>query len=252
MRWINFGMRQRKNWGNNKTQIDMKKITWLGMFFAGVVTFGSCGGNRQQYVSADDDSTSTRDLVPRDQTIYGLCGNGTAMNTLELITDSGDTLTLSLTKAQENGKVFGGMAVADRMAVVADKARKEAQVVINLNTLMGDWVMPNPIDGSDEVGIRIKEGGVAESIEQSVIIYRTWKIFNGDLILELVREGGGDEQETNRYEILTLGADSLAFRTIDKPRDETETFEYSRWKEKPKADLHGLQLEETSDEFNKI
>ena len=80
----------------------MKKITWIGMFFAGVVTFGSCGGNRQQYVSADDDSTSTMDLVPRDQTIYGLCGNGTAMNTLELITDSGDTLTLSLTKAQEN------------------------------------------------------------------------------------------------------------------------------------------------------
>ena len=174
------------------------------------------------------------------------------MNTLEMITDSGDTLRLSLENAQENGKVFGGLQVSDRVAVVTDKESKEAQVVINLNTLMGDWVMPDPLDGSDEIGIRIKEGGVAESIDQSTIIYRTWKIFNGDLEILLVREGGGDEEEENRYEILTLGPDTLAYRTIGKPKDETETFEYSRWKEKPKVDLHGLELEDTNDEFNKI
>ena len=174
------------------------------------------------------------------------------MNTLEMITDNGDTLTLSLTSAQERGKVFGGLQVSDRVAVVADNAKKEAKLVINLNTLMGDWVMPDPIDGSSEIGIRIKEGGVAESIDQSVIVYRTWKIFNGDLEIELMREGGGDEEEQNRYEILNLGPDTLVYRTIGKPRDETETFEYSRWKPKAKVDLHGLELEETNDEFNKI
>ena len=117
---------------------------------------------------------------------------------------------------------------------------------------MGDWVMPDPIDGSAEVGIRIKEGGIAESIDQSVIVYRTWKIVNGDLEILLVREGGGDEQEVNSYEILTLGPDTLAYRTLGRARDETETFEYNRWKEKPKVDLHGLELEDTGDEFNKI
>jgi hypothetical protein len=117
---------------------------------------------------------------------------------------------------------------------------------------MGVWVMPDPIDGSAEIGIRIKEGGVDESIDQSTIIYRTWRIFNGNLDILLVREGGGDEQEENRYEILTLGPDTLAYRTVGKPRDETETFEYNRWKEKPKVDLHGLELEDTNDEFNKI
>ena len=104
--------------------------------------------------------------------------------------------------------MFGGLQVSDRLAVVADKNKKEAQVVINLNALLGDWVMPDPIDGSSEIGIRIKEGGVAESIDQSVIIYRTWKIFNGDLDILLVREGGGDEEEENRYEILTSGPDN--------------------------------------------
>lgn len=229
----------------------MKKTLFLVMVVAGIVILGSCGGGKQQGGADDTDSTEVGELVPRDYTIYGLCSGGTAMNTLEMITDNGDTLTLSLEKAQEAGKVFGGLQVADRLAVIADKDRKEAQIVINLNTLMGDWVMPDPIDGSAEIGIRIKEGGVAESIDQSTIIYRTWKIFNGDLEILLVREGGGDEQEENRYEILTLGPDTLAYRTIGKARDETETFEYSRWKEKPKLDL-GIELEDTNDEFNKI
>ena len=229
----------------------MKKILFFVMVAAGIMVLGSCGGNKQQGGDTEADSTDIADLIPRDNTIYGLCSGGTAMNTLEMVTDNGDTLSLSLAKAQEAGKVFGGLQVADRLAVIADKDKKEAQIVINLNTLMGDWVMPDPIDGSAEIGIRIKEGGVAESIDQSTIIYRTWKIFNGDLEILLVREGGGDEQEENRYEILTLGPDTLAYRTIGKARDETETFEYSRWKPKPQVDL-GFEFEETNDEFNKI
>jgi hypothetical protein len=230
----------------------MKKLVVLSVALTTVMML-SCGGGNQQYQAEDEqDTTNVENLIPRDHTIYGVCTEGTAMNTLEMITDNGDTLTLSLTSAQERGKVFGGLQVSDRVAVVADNAKKEAKLVINLNTLMGDWVMPDPIDGSSEIGIRIKEGGVAESIDQSVIVYRTWKIFNGDLEIELMREGGGDEEEQNRYEILNLGPDTLVYRTIGKPRDETETFEYSRWKPKAKVDLHGLELEETNDEFNKI
>lgn len=230
----------------------MKRLFFLSVASATMMLL-SCGGNKQQAQGEETpEITEKENVIMRDQTIYGICTDGTAMNTLEMTTDNGDTLSLSLTKAQENGKVFGGLQVTDRVAVVADSARQNALLVINLNTLMGDWVMPDPIDGSAEIGIRIKEGGVAESIDQSVIVYRTWKIFNGELEIELMREGGGDEEELNRYEILALSADTLAYRTLGKPRDETETFEYSRWKPKPKVDLHGLELEETSDEFNKI
>ncbi len=230
----------------------MKKIVFLGVMVAGIMLFGSCGGKKQQYVETDDASGGAQNPASNDRTIYGICTDGTAMNTLEMITDNGDTLRLSLIRANEKGKVFGGLQVSDRLAVVTDSAKREALEVINLNTLMGDWVMPDPIDGSAEVGIRIKEGGIAESIDQSVIVYRTWKIVNGNLEILLIREGGGDEQEENRYEILTLGPDTLAYRTIDRPQDEIETFEYNRWKEKPKVDLHGLELEGTGDEFNKI
>lgn len=228
----------------------MKKLAFFGMIAAFVMTMGSCGGGAQQPKQAvEEEPDSVEDYMPFDQTIYGLCGNGTAMNTLQLLTDNGDTLNLDMTNAQENGQVFGGLQAGDRIAVMPNKAKTEAVIVINQNTLLGDWVMPNPIDGSSEVGIRIKEGGVAESIDQSSIIYKTWKIYNGKLEILSQREGGGDMEETNLYEILLLGADSLVYKTYGVDKQDEETFEYSRWKEKPAMDLHGLQLEDSGDEF---
>ena len=75
---------------------------------------------------------------------------------------------------------------------------------------------------------------------------------NGNLEINSVREGGGDMEETNLYELKALGPDTLCYKTIGKARDEEETFEYNRFKEKAKVDLRGLELEDTQDEFNKI
>ena len=229
----------------------MKKLTFFGTMAAIALTMSSCfgGGNSQQQQMVEEESDSVEYYVPFDQTIYGLCGNGTAMNTLQLLTDSGDTLNLDMTSAQENGQVHGGLQAGDRMAVLPNKEKTQAVIVINQNTLLGDWVMPNPIDGSSEVGIRIKEGGVAESIDQSSIIYKTWKIYNGKLEILSQREGGGDMEEVNLYEILLLGADSLVYKTTGVDKQDEETFEYSRWKEPEPMDLHGLKLEDSSDEF---
>jgi len=229
----------------------MKKTLFFWMAAASMAVMMSCGGGsgRQQVTVAEED-TSAVNAIPRDKTLYGLCGDGTAMNTLQLLRDNGDTLVLSITNAMEAGQVFGGLLVGDRIAVLPNATNSEAVIVINQNALLGDWVMPNPIDGSSEVGIRIKEGGVAESIEQSSIIYKTWKIFNGRLEILSQRDGGGDEEELNLYELVKLGTDSLVYRTMNKPREEMETFEYSRWKEPEKMDLHGLQLEDAADEFH--
>ena len=228
----------------------MRKIMFF-MAAASMTIMMSCGGKGgQQVVASQQEDTAAINSIPRDKTLYGLCGEGTAMNTLQLLRDNGDTLVLSITNAMEAGQVFGGLQVGDRIAVYANDNNSEAIIVINQNALLGDWVMPNPIDGSSEVGIRIKEGGVAESIDQSSIIYKTWKIFNGRLEILSQRDGGGDEEELNLYELVKLGADSLVYRTLNKPREEMETFEYSRWKEPEQMDLHGLQLEDAADEFH--
>jgi hypothetical protein len=166
----------------------------------------------------------------------------------KLITDNGDTLELSTLDAKDQNRVFGGYSVGDRMAVLADRDRTTATLVINETALLGNWVMPNPIDGSDETGISIREGGVAESIDQSTIVYRTWRIMNGLLEIVSIREGGGDVEETNLYEIISLGNDSLVYKSVGRPLEEEETFEYSRQRDKKVNNK--VKLEESSfDDF---
>ncbi|WP_028904573.1 MULTISPECIES: lipocalin family protein [unclassified Prevotella] len=228
----------------------MKKLVFLSVAIA-VVMLMSCGGGGRHQAEREEDTVDVNDLI-RDHTIYGLCSGIPSASQLKLLTDNGDTLTLDITRARSEHQLLGSFRVGDRLAVMTNKAKTVATEVINVNLLLGDWVMPDPLDGSDEVGIRIKEGGVAESIEMTNITYRTWRIFNGKLEITSIRESGGEGEETNFYNILKLSSDTLIYKTIGKPQDEEETLEYTRWREKPLPDLHGLKLEEHQDEFMKM
>lgn len=222
----------------------MKKAESILLAAVIVMTVGSCGnkGGKQQHAERDADSTAYVS-INRDSTLYGICGGGSTANSLQLITDIGDTLTLSIAEANEKGNCFGGFEVGDRLAIML-KSKKVARQVINQSALLGDWVMPNPIDGSSEMGIRIKEGGIAESIDQPSLTYQSWRLFNGKLELVAVREGGNEEVETVLYDIVALGSDTLVFK------DTEDTFEMSRFKEKHhKVDI---QLEEASADDYKI
>ena len=217
----------------------MKKLAVFTIVSAAVLMMAACGRKSEKVPFDNGDSA---DVANADPTIYGVCADGTAMNTLQLITDMGDTLSIDISAAQENGQVFGGMQVGDRMAVVPDAEKTSAVLVINQATLLGNWVMPNPLDGSDEVGISIKEGGIAEGIDQSTIVYRTWRLVRGKLEIVMMREGGSEEYETYLYDIVKLGADSLVYKDGD------ETFEYSR--QKPKEEYgKDVQLEDSQNEF---
>ena len=206
---------------------------------AGILMMSSCGNKSEKVPFDNGDSLG----IEVDSTLYGICGEATSMNMLQMITDTGDTLMLDISAAKENDQVFGGLQVGDRMAVLPNDNKTVANTVINQTTLLGNWVMPNPIDGSDEVGISIKEGGVAESIDQGSIIYRTWRLSKGRLEIVLVREGGNDVEELNVYDILKLTADSLVYK------DAEETFEYER--QKPKETYgEDVKLEDSSyDDF---
>jgi hypothetical protein len=217
----------------------MKKLAVFTIVSAVVIMMAACGGKTEKVPFDNGDSA---DVANADPTIYGVCAEGTAMNTLQLITDMGDTLSIDISTAQENNKVFGGMHVGDRMAVVPNSGKDTALMVVNQATLLGNWVMPNPLDGSDEVGISIKEGGIAEGIQQSSIVYRTWRLTRGQLEIVMMREGGSEEDEIYLYDIVKLGADSLVYK------DGEEIFEYSR--QKPKEEYgKEIQLEDSQNEF---
>ncbi len=219
----------------------MKKLSIIMIVSAAVFMMGSCGNKTQQVPFDNGDSA---DIANADPTVYGICGESTTMNVLQLLTDMGDTLTFELSEAQENNMLLGGMQTGDRMVVVPNHDKTQALIVINETTLLGNWVMPNPLDGSDEVGIRIKEGGIAESIEQSSISYRTWKLLRGQLEIVHVEEDGSGLEETNIYDIIKLTADSLVYKNAE------DLYEYSR--QRPKAEYgKDVQLEDASmDDFS--
>ena len=72
----------------------------------GVLIFTGCGGNKNQSSAPDEEDGNVRVWLSEDSTLYGLCGDGSAMNTLQLITDTGDTLNLSVTDAMEKNRVL--------------------------------------------------------------------------------------------------------------------------------------------------
>ncbi len=186
-------------------------------------TLFSCGNNTDR--QAPKDSTDVvENTINKELTVFGMCGEASAMNTLQLITDSGDTLSLSVNEAKENNNVFGGYGIGDRMAVLLNDDKTEAKQVINETTLLGNWTMPDPFDGSSIVGMALKDGGIAESIDMANIVYKAWRITNGRLELTLMREGGSEEDEIELYDIKKLDADSLVFG------NDEDIFEYCRQK----------------------
>lgn len=216
----------------------MKKGLSIGAIMAMfTLLLMGCGGQKQQTGNVEADSTDVE--ITERPTIYGIAANTFLKDTLELIIDDGDTLYIDITKAYKENKVLGIIQEGDRIIVVADASKKVADIVINQNMLLGDWVMPDPIDGSSDVGICIKEGGIAETIEMTSISYRTWKIVDGKLEIVSVIEGGGQEEEVNYYDITKLTNDSLVYQ------NDEDTYEYSRLKPKEQYGSD-IKLEESA------
>lgn len=143
---------------------------------------------------AEKDAASVEE-TDNDSTVYGVCGEGTSMHALQVITDAGDTLTYMLNSDGDViSDVQGGLMVGDRLAIVGVQSNGErvAQKVINLTTLLGRW-------SSLDKNFEIQEGGTVQSfVKAESNPWTSWKILNGKLLLN-----------KDTFSVNTLGADSL-------------------------------------------
>lgn len=175
--------------------MDMKKHdkTLLAALLAMMIGWGCTGKKTQQQPTESD--TMVVEVSTPDSTVYGVCGEGTSMHALELVTDEGDTLTYLVDADAEQETVKGGLFAGDRMAVVGYKGAEGDMVAtcaVNLTTLMGKWT-------SIDKNFEIQEGGLVESsIKAETHPWTSWKIHNGQLLLN-----------ADTFAIERLGADSL-------------------------------------------
>lgn len=144
---------------------------------------------------AAEDGMVQAEEADNDSTVYGVCGDGTAMHTLQVISDAGDTLEYMLnTDGEIVSDVQGGKMVGDRVAVIGTTLNDElvARKVINLTTLLGKW-------SSLDKNFEIQEGGVVQSfVKAESHPWTSWKVLNGKLLLN-----------KDTFNLKTLGADSL-------------------------------------------
>ena len=162
----------------------------FGCLFGCLTFLASCNGGKTDNADAQRDTLNAGVV---DSTIYGKCGEGSMMHTLELVTDEGKTLTFTID--EENGSdVQGGMMSGDRMAVTYYKTADEniAHKVINLTTLLGRWTS---LDKNFTIN---EDGSIDSNVPAESKPFTAWTICNAKLILN-----------TDTFEILTLGADSL-------------------------------------------
>ncbi|MCR4602123.1 MAG: lipocalin family protein [Prevotella sp.] len=214
----------------------MKKTLSILAIIAGIIT--ACDIKAPLKVGYEPPADNIENA---DSTIYGFCGPATTSRQLQLITSSDDTIFVNVEKAKRLGRVYGGLTPGDEIYVLPDADHSQALFTINKSALLGEWVMPSPYDGSTPSGIVIKDGGEAESFQQQGdIIYKSWSILNGHLMLVETREDGTDLFYTQGYEITRMTSDSLYLRNISPTED--ETFEYGRYKPEPEVDL-GVDLD---------
>lgn len=173
----------------------------------------------------------------RDTTVYGLCGRGSTMNELQLITDNGDTLTLSLIEARQENQVFGEFSVGDRMAVLLNNDSTAAIQTVNMTSMLGDWITEDMMGGGTMVGISIKDGGICQSINETLVDYKSWRLQNGKLIIVASRENDGEFEQEEVYDLLFVGPDSLAYGEPDA------TYTYTRQKGE-KEEFYDLEVED--------
>lgn len=172
----------------------------LFMIASAVVFLAGCNVKKEKPQAVVDDEE-----VVADSTVYGVCGEGTSMHSLELITDAGDTITYTILDAEADldgglssgpvTTVVGGMMSGDKMAVTGHKVEGEmlADRVINVTSLLGHWT-------SLDKNFEIEEGGTVRSnVKAETNPWTSWKILNGQLLLN-----------RDTFAIDNLGADSLA------------------------------------------
>lgn len=141
-------------------------------------------------------------IAAADHSVCGrLCGEGTSMNTLQLVTAQGDTLVFMLDDGNRHADVQGGLGDGDSMVIVkAPDGAKDAlpAKVVNVTSLMGKW-------GSLERHFTLLADGTVQGNVREPRPYTRWTLFEGRLILS---------QDT--FDIVQLGPDSLYLKQGDE------------------------------------
>lgn len=148
----------------------MKHSFIITMICACSLVFGACANNK----------TSKEKNVCKKDTVYGLVGPGTSMHALQVCQIiPADTIWFVIDDSTnvQNANLLIGNAVE----VVYHKTKESnvANLIIGDATYanaVGSWVMPDPIDPKEVMGVEIDINGKASSIRMATLLFKSWEL----------------------------------------------------------------------------
>ncbi|MBR1621409.1 MAG: hypothetical protein IJ669_04755 [Prevotella sp.] len=158
-----------------------------------IALFASCNNTDKKTMNSGILNDSIDNEETLDSTIYGKCVDA-AMSSIIIEDEAGDTITFMLETSDKSAEIHGGILVGDKMAIISENVEGEnfAKLVINTTSLLGKWT-------SIAKNFDIEEAGIVHShVKAESNPYTTWKIHNGQLILN-----------KDTFSIRLLGPDSL-------------------------------------------
>lgn len=191
-----------------RIQQHMRKELFIPICLMSLLYVVSC---RQEPKSNISDSIAFEDSTEllSDTTLCGHMGEGTSMNVIEFITETGDTLYLSKeeSNAKEHEPMLGDMRNGTDLFIVTTRiARNNNEAVIgtciNVTQLMGVWK-----NGNERLALYAD--GSADNDARNL---NNWQIVNGELVLTLgLNTEYGSTQRNDTLKLLELSDNELVY-----------------------------------------
>ncbi len=165
--------------------------------------------------------------------VWGLaaCGNsvmksveGTvldaSMNTVIIVSGQGDTLmfsTIDADKSEVNGLLLGSpisVEYAGKLSGVTSATK--ISTCRTYSEAVGRWIMEDPLDTSDVMGVELQVGGVAQSINMATLLYTSWELTeeSGTIILSGQSVGNGQTIGFSEKAVIAKDADERWTLTV--------------------------------------
>ncbi len=167
--------------------------------------FSCTGGGKKTAEESDSIHIRVLDSIPSIVEVIGYVGDGTSMNVLEVINETGDTIYINAPESM----ISGSVSVGDKIDIVYNSTNTENVVTmaINMSALSHLWSQ-RASDGHEQ-SLELNDNGTASTYGMNVN-YDHWTVKDGLLLLQSPKKiGSEDPVSIDTFEILSLNEENL-------------------------------------------
>lgn len=183
----------------------MKLITRI-LFLSAILILTGCKGGNSKVEEEEQPNIQSFDTLPDDFiNAIGTVGDGTSMNTLELILDEGDTVLVDCPV----NDILGGATVGDRLAVTYSTKDEYYTMLtcVNMTSLQHLWTQKGA-DGTEQ-SLEINDNGRATTYDMNVE-YNGWSLKDGQLLLYSPKQRASEQGAVaDTFDIMELTDEHL-------------------------------------------